>query len=461
MNRDFSRSQAILISNATFSDEEIQDLPGAMGCAPAMKALLTSDLCGWPSGQVETLQDVAAPPELARKLVGLTEGVQDVLLLYYVGHGIRIPNGQLALALRDTSSTRNLLRHTAMVYKEVADILRGCPATTKLVILDCCHAELGNRASDQFQSADIDAEPVDGLYCIWASKEWENAKSPLSGGLTYFTDAFIDVVRTGIPGKPPQLTIGQVFIELRARLLRTSRPEPAQSVVRDAYHWHFALNAAAPETHLDLEKENDSLLAWKAEAEDRVQVLETEVAERTREVKRLREQAQASESRSAKRQQLFAELQKARTRLRAATTAQVAAQVASRDVGESVNLTETRTDDVQQATPMPAPDGSGPQPAVGDTETVTTTPRQASESADLPLVHTGKTGKSEETETNKSSTLETGLFAILICAAFIVWITDPSMATAIFDSVTKGVAAAVDSVSKGVAAVVHGMGKLR
>ncbi len=120
-----------------------------------MEALLTSDLCGWPSGQVETLQDMAAPPELARKLVELTEGVQDVLLLYYVGHGMRIPNGQLALALRDTSSNRTLLRHTAMVYKDIADILRGCPATTKLVVLDCCHAELGTgiRQSREWCSA--------------------------------------------------------------------------------------------------------------------------------------------------------------------------------------------------------------------------------------------------------------------------------------------------------------------
>jgi Caspase domain len=259
MDRDFSRSRAILISNAIFSGEGIPDLPGATGCAPVMEALLTSDLCGWPSGRVETLQDVAAPPELARKLVGLTEGVQDVLLLYYVGHGMRIPNGQLALALRETSSNRTLLRHTAMVYKDIADILRGCPAATKLVILDCCHAELGNRASDQFQSADIDAEPVDGLYCIWASKEWEKARSPLSGGLTYFTDALVRVVQTGIPGKPSQLTIDQIFTELRARMLRANLPEPAQSGIRDAHHWPFARNAAPPVTHRDPDQEIASL----------------------------------------------------------------------------------------------------------------------------------------------------------------------------------------------------------
>ena len=277
MDRDYSRSRAILIANAVFTNKAIEDLPAARGCAPAMKELLTSDLCGWPENRVATLEDVALPSELATWLVNLTEGIEDVLLLYYVGHGMRMPNGQLALALRDTSSNRTLLQHTAMVYKHIADILRECPAATKVVILDCCHAELGNRANDQLQSADLDAEPVDGLYCIWASKEWEKAKSPLSGGLTYFTDAFVQVVRTGVTGKPAQLTIDQIFVELRARLLRASRPEPAQSGIRDAHHWPFAINAAPPQTHRDPDREIASLLEWKAAAEAREHALRAEI----------------------------------------------------------------------------------------------------------------------------------------------------------------------------------------
>src|SRR5580692_932603 len=204
MDRDLSRSRAILISNAVFTDKMIEDLPAAAGCAPAMKALLTSEFCGWPADRVEILENVAAPKELATALVELTEAVEDVLVLYYVGHGLRIASGRLALALRDTSYNRALRPWTAMAYKGVVEILRSCPAATKLVILDCCYAELGNKESDQLQSDGIDAEPVDGMYRIWASKEWEEAESPTSGGLTYFTDAFIKVVSGGIPGKPAQ-----------------------------------------------------------------------------------------------------------------------------------------------------------------------------------------------------------------------------------------------------------------
>lgn len=252
MGRDLSRSRAILVSSAVFNDDGIDDLPAATDCGPAMRALLTGDLCGWPDDRVESLPDVAAPHVLARTLVEMVKGVQDVLLLYYAGHGLRTTKGQLALALRETSSDPEALPHTAMPYESLASILRGSPAATKLVILDCCHAELGNKANFQFQSADIDGQPVDGLYFIGASKAWEKAKSPLDGGLPYFTDALIQVVHAGVPGKPPQLTIDQVFTELRARMLRAGRPEPVQSGIRDAQHWPFCLNAAPPQACIDV-----------------------------------------------------------------------------------------------------------------------------------------------------------------------------------------------------------------
>jgi hypothetical protein len=389
MDRDLSRSRAILISNAVFTDKMIADLPAAAGCAPAMKALLTSEWCGWPAGRVEILENVAAPPGLVRSLVELTKGIQDVLLLYYVGHGLRTSQGQLALTLRETSTDPELVRHTAIAYKDVAEILRGCPATTKLVILDCCHAELGNKELDQLQSVDIDAEPVDGLYCIWASKEWEVAKSPTSGGLTYFTDAFVKVVRAGIPGRSSQLTIGQIFVELRARLLKARRPEPAQSGNNHARLWPFALNAAPPETHRDIEKEYESLLAWKAEAEAKVQALEAEVAKDALVVQSLREQIQASESAEQERQ-IRVELSEAHTRLGEAATKQAEAQAEYSDAVASVNQA-LASEEPPVDVPPSQPDSGEPPTSSVPSEPLSADSTEADES-DGPSDHPGTPG---------------------------------------------------------------------
>ena len=289
MARDLSRSRAILIGNGTFTDrEKIPDVP-AHGCLEAMFDLLTSDLCGWPRDRISLFEDLPNLADLARNLVRAVREAEDVLLVYYVGHGMLTARGDLVLALRDTEADPEVLPHTAMPYASLASILRGSTAETKLVILDCCYAETANQATFGTQSAGLtDVYPVDGLYFIGASKRWEKAGFPLLGKLTYFTAAFIDTVRTGIQGKPPQLTIGQIFIELRARLVRAGLPEPAASGARGAHAWLFARNAAPSAAHRDLHQEEIARLQQQnAAAEARERALQAAVAERTAEVERL------------------------------------------------------------------------------------------------------------------------------------------------------------------------------
>jgi hypothetical protein len=299
MDRDLSRSRAILISNAAFRDPKLPDLPAAAGSTFAMKTLLTGELCGWPADRVESLREVGAPSELATRLVDLVEGIDDVLLLYYVGHGMRTSKGQLALALAGSNAKPDLVSHTAILYESIAEILRGCPAATKLVILDCCFAELGTKANYQTQSIDMDdAESVEGLYFIGASKKHQKARSPLGDGLPYFTQAFIDVVTAGIPGRPALLTIDQIFVHVRARLQRANLPEPVQSGIRDAHQWPFSRNAARQETQVDPEQVIAALNRRLAESEElraardaEILALQAQAKDYATELRRLRLQA--------------------------------------------------------------------------------------------------------------------------------------------------------------------------
>jgi len=192
------------------------------------------------------LLDVNSPSIFARQLVDLIRNVEDTLLIYYVGHGLCTVEGQLALALGDTDSHPEVLPHTSLRYDALVQIMRGCPAASKLVVLDCCHAELGKRAAYAFQSSDLyTAYPVDGLYFIGASKMYEKARAPLGGGLTYFTAAFLDTIRSGVPGGPPVLRLDQIFLALRSRLVRKNLPEPVEFGIRGAHAYPFAKNAAS------------------------------------------------------------------------------------------------------------------------------------------------------------------------------------------------------------------------
>lgn len=280
---DLARSRAILIGNGSYTEHpRIPDLPGARACVQAMTTLLTGPLCGWPTERITPLVDLTVPSELALRVVDAVRDAEDVLLVYYVGHGMRTFDGQLALALAGTRAHPETLRHTAMLYPELASILRGARAPTKLVILDCCHAELGHQANYVFQSADLaEAYPVDGLYFIGASARDAKAKAPADGGLTYFTDAFVTTVTTGIPRQAPTLRLDQIFLELRARL-----PEPVEAGTRGARQFPFARNAAPQELLLDPDAEIARLRRETGEAEARESSLREEHA---RELQRLRE----------------------------------------------------------------------------------------------------------------------------------------------------------------------------
>jgi hypothetical protein len=232
-----------------FDHPKIPDLPQARAGIDAVGELLIGDLCGWPPGRVASLPDISDPPQLAVRIRDLVRDADDVLLVYYVGHGIRTSEGQLALALRETDPDPEVLAHTGMLYESLAKILRGCRARTKLVILDCCHAELGHKANYIFQSADLaEAYPVDGLYFIGASARDKKARAPADGKLTYFTQAFLDVIHAGIPIPNPTLRLDQIFLELRRRLAEANLPIPVEAGTRGAHQFPFALNAT-PMTH--------------------------------------------------------------------------------------------------------------------------------------------------------------------------------------------------------------------
>jgi hypothetical protein len=118
---DLGGSRAILIGNASYrSDSGIPDLPAAAGSVAEMADLLAGDLCRWPTDRIVQMLDIAAPHELARRLAGAVKGVQDVILLYYVGHGLRTAKGQFALTLSDSDADPTLVGHTAILYESIA-----------------------------------------------------------------------------------------------------------------------------------------------------------------------------------------------------------------------------------------------------------------------------------------------------------------------------------------------------
>ena len=62
----------------------------------------------------------------------------DLLLLYFSGHGVLDDQGRLYLAVKDTE--RSLLRATGIPAAYITDEMNNSRSQRQVLILDCCHS---------------------------------------------------------------------------------------------------------------------------------------------------------------------------------------------------------------------------------------------------------------------------------------------------------------------------------
>lgn len=223
---DYPRSRAILIGTSVYQDARFRQLPAARNSLNGVKEVLVDErLCGWPGERVEVLLNQQHRPRLITDLRRWARETTDVLIVYFVGHGIITPQGELCLALTDTALDDPDV--TGLEYRFVRSALIDSPARIKVVILDCCYS---GRAIQTLSSPE-DFGDIRGAYVIAASDQAAHvpptARQPLA--CTSFTGQLLELIRTGIPGAPDTLTLHVIYRHLRARLRSAQLPDP--------HHW--------------------------------------------------------------------------------------------------------------------------------------------------------------------------------------------------------------------------------
>ncbi|MBL9121395.1 MAG: caspase family protein [Phycisphaerae bacterium] len=144
---------ALLVGVADYQDDRIPDLPACERDARDLAKVLTDAGAGLFAGdQVTTLVNadvtrnavVAALDELARKA-----GPDDLVLVYFSGHGATDEKGRAYWVMHDTRSDR--LRSTAMPELEISELLGEIRTRRLVTIIDACYsaatAKLGSTKS--------------------------------------------------------------------------------------------------------------------------------------------------------------------------------------------------------------------------------------------------------------------------------------------------------------------------
>lgn len=134
--------RALLIGNSSY-DEDPHNLPplnGPVNDLPLLHGALTHERYG-----LFRPENVRILPERTKKEIATameeffrSATRDDLLFLYYSGHGRQDDFGNLYLAARDTRS--DLLVSTGISDAEINGMMRSSNAQAFVIVLDCCHA---------------------------------------------------------------------------------------------------------------------------------------------------------------------------------------------------------------------------------------------------------------------------------------------------------------------------------
>lgn len=188
------RYAALLIGNSVYPDDphNLPELRGPVNDLPMLRDALTNPEVGL----FETARVRGLPERSKREITtAMDEFFQratrdDLVLVYYSGHGRRDEYDNLYLCARDTRT--NLLMSTAISDQEINGMMRSSSASTFIVILDCCY-------SGSFKGAGLPTNLRGaGRFLITSSRHGQlSADSDDPSGASAFTRHLVDGLKSG------------------------------------------------------------------------------------------------------------------------------------------------------------------------------------------------------------------------------------------------------------------------
>jgi len=224
----------VLIGTSRYTeDAALPDLPAVDANLTALAAILNDPAAlGMQEEKVDIIREPLHAADVARRVAGAARAAEDLLLVYYAGHGLLDDRNDFYLGL--VGSTQQDVHFDSLPYEWLRRAIRAGHARTVVVIVDCCFsgralrhdlmADIATAAADQIATA--------GMYTLTATGANRAAQAPVGADHTMFTGELLNILRTGTPLAGPMLTLDSIFRTLRDRL--PERPRAAGSEhVRD------------------------------------------------------------------------------------------------------------------------------------------------------------------------------------------------------------------------------------
>ncbi len=253
------RSRAVLIGTGRYTDDKLPDLPVVGRTIADLAAALTDPVHGVvPENHCTVLEDQGDIRLIGRHLRSAARFAEDLLLVYFVGHGlVGGRRHELYLGLPDSEWAEP--EFNSLEYDKLRSSVLDSAAATKIIILDCCFS--GRVVSETL--ADPVTEmvgqiEVDGTYVLASAGRDQVALMLPGEDYTAFTGRFLEILRNGVPGGPELLTVDYLYRQLVMRMRAEGLSQPQKRGTSTADLLALAENRALAAARRHLQEAADT-----------------------------------------------------------------------------------------------------------------------------------------------------------------------------------------------------------
>jgi WD40 repeat protein len=239
-------SRAVVVGTGThLPGSALPGIPAVAATVTAVRDALT-ERCGMDGRHVVSVADPESPTQFLDAVNQAAAQAEDVLLLYYIGHGLVRLDGEFFLATAATTDREVMLPVEALPFAAVRGVLSASRARHVVVVLDCCFSGrasgvIGTAVADAFELAN-----VHGSYLLSATSATGQALAPEGERYTAFSGALLGFLREGTPAAPRELTLDDAYRHLERALPARGAPAPQRRAGGDAGGLVVAVNPQAP-----------------------------------------------------------------------------------------------------------------------------------------------------------------------------------------------------------------------
>lgn len=238
-------SRAIVVGTGTHA------AGSALPAIPAVAATVTAvrdalrDQSGMDERHITPVSNPETPAFFLDAVNQAAAAAEDVLLLYYIGHGLVSIEGELFLATTATTGREIMLPAEALSFTAVRRVLSNSRARHIVVMLDCCFSGRPPAAISAAATSAFELMNIHGSYLLSATSPTGQALAPDGDRYTAFSGALIEFLREGDPAALPELTLDAAYSYLEHALPAQGAPAPQRRAGGNADSLVIALNPQA------------------------------------------------------------------------------------------------------------------------------------------------------------------------------------------------------------------------